>query len=271
MPFKPSKPPGSTFKPIMALAGLESGAIDDNYHVNCGGGASFYGRYFKCWSKHGGVELHRGIVQSCDTFFYNVGNRLGIDRIAQYAEMVGFGQKTGIDLPHEAEGVVPSSKWKIRNFREKWYPGETISVSIGQGATTVTPIQLAVAMGGIAVGGMWFPPHLIEGCVAFVTDSPRRNQSGKHSEGGLRNVRRGQRRRYWRAGAAPRHRSLRQDRNSAVSIERITKRNGLRRGSTRTTLGSWASRRERLRKSWLPRCSRAESTDSLRPPSYATS
>jgi penicillin-binding protein 2 len=158
--------PGSTFKPIMALAGLESGAIDDSYHVSCGGGASFYGRYFKCWSKHGGVELHRGIVQSCDTFFYNVGNRLGIDRIAQYAEMVGFGKKTGIDLPHEAEGVVPSSKWKIRNFREKWYPGETISVSIGQGATTVTPIQLAVAMGGIAVGGMWFPPHLIK-------DAPR--------------------------------------------------------------------------------------------------
>jgi len=154
--------PGSTFKPIMALAGLETGAIDENFHVSCGGGASSYGRYFKCWGKHGGVELHRGIVQSCDTYFYNVGNRLGIDRIAQYAEMVGFGHKTGIDLPHEAEGVVPSSKWKIRNFREKWYPGETISVSIGQGATTVTPIQLAVAMGGIAVGGMWFPPHLLK-------------------------------------------------------------------------------------------------------------
>lgn len=76
--------------------------------------------------------------------------------------MVGFGHKTGIDLPHEAEGVVPSSKWKIRNFREKWYPGETISVSIGQGATTVTPIQQAVAIGGMAVGGMWFQPHLVK-------------------------------------------------------------------------------------------------------------
>jgi penicillin-binding protein 2 len=153
--------PGSTFKPIMALAGLETGVIDDNFHISCGGGASFYGRYFKCWGKHGTVGLHEGLVHSCDTFFYNVGNRLGIDRIAQYADMVGYGHKTGIDLPHEAEGLVPSSRWKIRNFREKWYPGETISVSIGQGATTVTPLQMAAAIGGIAIGGMWFQPHMI--------------------------------------------------------------------------------------------------------------
>ncbi len=154
--------PGSTFKPIMALAGLETGAIDDNFHVNCPGGATFYGRFFKCHAKHGGVDLHRGIVQSCDTFFYNVGNRMDIDDIAHYAEMVGYGHKTGIDLPHEAEGVVPSRKWKIRNFREKWYPGENISVAIGQGATTVTPLQMAAAIGGIAIGGMWFQPHVIK-------------------------------------------------------------------------------------------------------------
>ena len=153
--------PGSTFKPIMALAGLETGAIDDNFHISCPGGATFYGRFFKCWGKHGTVGVHEGLVHSCDTFFYNVGNRLGIDNIAHYAEMVGYGHKTGIDLPHEAEGVVPSTKWKIRNFREKWFAGETISVSIGQGATTVTPLQMAAAIGGIAVGGMWFPPHLI--------------------------------------------------------------------------------------------------------------
>ena len=153
--------PGSTFKPIVALAGLETGAIDENFHVNCPGGASFYGRYFKCWSRHGGIELHRGLAQSCDTFFYNVGNRMNIDDIAHYAEMVGYGHKTGIDLPHEAEGVVPSTRWKIRNFREKWYPGETISVSIGQGATTVTPLQMAVAIGGISVGGVWNQPHLL--------------------------------------------------------------------------------------------------------------
>jgi penicillin-binding protein 2 len=153
--------PGSTFKPIMALAGLETGAIDDNFRVNCPGGATFYGRFFKCHGKHGGVDLHRGIVQSCDTFFYTVANRMDIDDIAHYAEMVGYGHKTGIDLPHEAEGVVPSRRWKIRNFREKWYPGENISVGIGQGATTVTPLQMAAAIGGIAIGGMWFQPHMI--------------------------------------------------------------------------------------------------------------
>jgi penicillin-binding protein 2 len=160
--------PGSTFKPIMALAGLETGVVDDNFHASCGGGATFYGRYFKCWGKHGTVGLHQGLVHSCDTFFYNVGNRLGIDRIAEYAEIVGYGHKTGIDLPHEAEGVVPSSRWKIRNYREKWYPGETISVSIGQGATTVTPLQLAVAIGGIAAGGRWFQPHMLRDAAHLV-------------------------------------------------------------------------------------------------------
>ncbi|HLJ13600.1 MAG TPA: penicillin-binding protein 2 [Bryobacteraceae bacterium] len=156
--------PGSTFKPIMALAGLESGIIDDGFKVHCSGGAMFYGRYFKCFEKegHGTVDLHKGIVRSCDVFFYNVGNKLGIDRIAKYAEMAGLGHKTGIDLPHEADGIVPSPKWKIRNFRQKWYLGETISVSIGQGATTVTPLQLASAIGGIAIGGEWHRPHLVK-------------------------------------------------------------------------------------------------------------
>ncbi|HYL37563.1 MAG TPA: penicillin-binding protein 2 [Bryobacteraceae bacterium] len=160
--------PGSTFKPIMLLAGLETGAIDDNFHVTCPGGASFYGRYFKCWAKHGTVGIHEALVHSCDTFFYNVANRMDIDDIARYAEMVGYGHKTGIDLPHEAEGVVPSRKWKIRNFREKWYPGENISVGIGQGATTVTPLQMASAIGGLAIGGMWFPPHLTKDVVHLV-------------------------------------------------------------------------------------------------------
>jgi penicillin-binding protein 2 len=156
--------PGSTFKPIMALAGLESGVIDDDYRVHCPGGATFYDRYFKCWEKrgHGTVDLHKGIVESCDVFFYNVGNRMGIDTIAKYAEMAGFGEKTGIDLPNEASGIVPSTEWKMRNFRQKWYAGETISVSIGQGALTVTPLQLAYAVGGLAMGGVWYPPHLVK-------------------------------------------------------------------------------------------------------------
>ncbi len=137
--------PGSTFKPMMALLGLETGAIDPDYTVTCPGGASFYGHYFKCWQKggHGKVSLHKAIVQSCDVYFYHVGNRAGIDPIARYAHAFGLGQPTGIDLPHEAAGVVPSTQWKMRNFRQKWYAGETISVAIGQGALTVTPLQLA--------------------------------------------------------------------------------------------------------------------------------
>lgn len=157
--------PGSTFKPLVAIAGLESGSIDDEFKVHCPGGASFYGHYYKCHLKagHGSVALHKGIVQSCDVFFYNTGNRTGIDKIAFYASQAGLGQRTGIDLPHENEGVVPSSEWKIRNFRQKWYAGETISVSIGQGALTVTPVQLARAYTWLANGGVWHQPHLVKG------------------------------------------------------------------------------------------------------------
>ena len=160
--------PGSTFKPIMALAGLESGEITDHDTFHCPGGATFFGRFFKCWQKrgHGTVNVHLGIVQSCDVFFYNLGNKLGIDQIAQYAEMAGIGKKTGIDLPGEAEGLMPSSKWKLRTQRQKWYAGETISVAIGQGAITVTPLQLAAAIGGIASGGNWFKPHMVKEAAA---------------------------------------------------------------------------------------------------------
>lgn len=155
--------PGSTFKPIMALAGLETGVIDDGFHVHCSGGASFYGHWFACHLKHGhgDVEMHRAIEQSCDVFFYTVGNKLGVDRIAQYAEMAGLGHKTGIDLPHEVDGTMPSTQWAMRNYHRKWYAGETISVAIGQGAVTVTPLQLASAIGGIAIGGVWQKPHLV--------------------------------------------------------------------------------------------------------------
>lgn len=152
--------PGSTFKPIMALAGLETGTIDENTTFFCPGGASFFGHYYKCHSTHSSVSLHKGIAQSCDVYFYSVGNKMGIDNIAFYATQAGLGQKTGVDLPHEASGTVPSQEWKLRNFRQKWYAGETISVSIGQGALTVTPLQLARAIGGLAIGGVWHTPHL---------------------------------------------------------------------------------------------------------------
>jgi penicillin-binding protein 2 len=156
--------PGSTFKPVVALAGLDAGTVDDGTTAFCPGVATFYGRPFKCHRKggHGTVDLHRAIVLSCDVFFYNVGNRTPIDKIAEYANIVGLGAKTGIDLPGEMHGTVPSTKWKIRNFREKWYAGETISVAIGQGALTVTPVQLAYAIGGVAMGGVWHQPHLLK-------------------------------------------------------------------------------------------------------------
>ena len=156
--------PGSTFKPISAIAGLETGEIDDNTRVHCSGGASYWGRYFHCHQRggHGSMDLHRGMMQSCDTYFYNVGAKVGIERLAEYGEMAGLGKKTGIDLPHEGSGLMPNPKWKIRTFRQKWFPGETISVVIGQGALTVTPLQLASAIGGLSMGGVWHKPHLIK-------------------------------------------------------------------------------------------------------------
>jgi penicillin-binding protein 2 len=165
--------PGSTFKPIVALAGLETGLLEPNTTFYCPGGATFYGVYHKCDATHGTINLHQAIVKSCDVYFYNVGNRLGIDTIAEYAQMAGFGKKTEIDLPGEAEGVMPSTKWKLRTQREKWYAGETVSVAIGQGAVVVTPIQLAVAMGGLAMGGVWYKPHLVRDAAA--SEQPRRS------------------------------------------------------------------------------------------------
>lgn len=157
--------PGSTFKPMEGLAGLETGVIDEETDFHCAGGATFYGHYFACHLKggHGNISLRRAIAQSCDVYFYNVGNRLGIDRIAQYAEMAGYGSKTGIDLPNERESTMPSTRWKMRNFRQKWYAGETISVAIGQGAVTISPLQLASAMGGLALDGRWMRPHMVKG------------------------------------------------------------------------------------------------------------
>ena len=151
--------PGSTFKILMSVAGLQEG-IAQRLIVNCGGGGTFYGRFFKCDTKHGRVDISKGIYASCDTYYYTLGEKLGIGKIAKYATEFGFGQKTGIDLPQEVSGVMPSEEWKIKNFKQKWYAGETISVSIGQGAVAVTPIQLARAIGAIASDGRLVHPHV---------------------------------------------------------------------------------------------------------------
>jgi penicillin-binding protein 2 len=154
--------PGSTFKIIMSVAGWQEG-IAQNLHVNCNGGATFYGRRFGCWVKigHGAVDLPKAIYQSCDVFFYTLAEKLGIDRIAKYATALGLGQKTGIDLPNEVSGVMPSEEWKIRNFKQKWFAGETISVGIGQGAIAITPVQLMRAIAAISMDGRVVVPHVV--------------------------------------------------------------------------------------------------------------
>ncbi|HEY6376083.1 MAG TPA: penicillin-binding protein 2 [Edaphobacter sp.] len=152
--------PGSTFKIIMSYAGLEENEAQ-TMHVPCSGGASFYGHFFACDKRHGMVDIQHAIPWSCDTFYYTLANKLGIDTIAKYATDLGFSQRTGIDLPDEVAGTMPSTAWKLKNFHEKWYAGEVISVGIGQGAVAVTPIQLARAIGGIASGGALHRPHLV--------------------------------------------------------------------------------------------------------------
>jgi penicillin-binding protein 2 len=153
--------PGSTFKILMSVAGWQEG-IAQTLNVHCHGGATFYGRRFGCWVKtgHGAVDLTRAIYQSCDVFFYTLAEKLGIDRISKYATAMGLGQKTGIDLPEEASGVMPSEEWKIRNFKQKWYAGETISVGIGQGAVATTPVQLMRAISAISMDGRMVVPHV---------------------------------------------------------------------------------------------------------------
>jgi penicillin-binding protein 2 len=158
--------PGSVFKIVTATAMLESKVPPENFTAFCPGYATFYGRMFKCHvfgkGGHGVVGIHSAIVHSCDVFFYNVGMRLGIDRISKYAKMLGLGSKTGIDLPSEEPGLVPSEEWVQRVFHHKWYPGSTISVAIGQGAVTATPLQLAYMIGGVASGGVFKQPHLLK-------------------------------------------------------------------------------------------------------------
>jgi len=130
--------------------------------VHCTGAVNLYGTTQRCHSVHGTVSLHRAIAQSCDSYFYTIGAKMGIDNISFYGDMSGFGRATGIDLPHENAGLMPSQKWKLRTMREKWYAGETPSVAIGQGALTVTPMQLARALGGVARSGEWYKPHLVK-------------------------------------------------------------------------------------------------------------
>ena len=154
--------PGSTFKPIMAAAGLEEGVITESTVFHCSGGGTFHGRRFLCHEKtgHGVVDMKKAIQVSCNVYFYNVGSRLGIDAIARYAKHIGLGTRTGVDIGQEVPGLVPTPEWKLKVHKDRWYPSETISVSIGQGPLLITPVQMAMAQGFIAVDGRRTTPHI---------------------------------------------------------------------------------------------------------------
>jgi penicillin-binding protein 2 len=156
--------PGSTFKMAVGLAGLEEGVITPSFQVHCSGSATFYGHRFGCWKKggHGTVDLRRAIEQSCDVYFYTVGNMLGVDRINKWATLFGLGVRSNIDLPNELVGLVPSTEWKKTQKESKWYAGETISVAIGQGQVAVTPVSMAVYAATLANGGTRITPHLLK-------------------------------------------------------------------------------------------------------------
>jgi penicillin-binding protein 2 len=157
-------PPGSVFKIVMALAGLEEGLIDTQETVFCGGSYKLGDQTFRCWRKqgHGRVDLHRALVESCDVYFYTLGRRLGVDKIAHYAKMCGLGRASGFELGSEREGLVPTSEWKLRRFGVPWQPGETISTSIGQSFVLVTPIQMARLMGALFNGGILYEPRVVK-------------------------------------------------------------------------------------------------------------
>ena len=153
--------PGSTFKIAMAVAALEEGVIDQDFKVACGGGATFYGRFYRCHTTHGTVALDEALEKSCNTYFYTLGEKLDVDQIHKWSTALGLGEISGVDLPYEIKGLVPSRAWKQEEVGERWYPGETISVSIGQGQVSVTPLSLAVMMATVANEGRRIVPRLL--------------------------------------------------------------------------------------------------------------
>jgi penicillin-binding protein 2 len=156
-------PPGSTFKIVMSIAALEEGAVTPETPLGCSGSMAFGNRVFRDWKKegHGSVDLRKSLVQSCDVYYYQVGQRLGPDKIAHYARALGLGEKTGIELDDEKSGLIPDVAWKKKRFGQPWFPGETPSISIGQGYVSVTPLQMANMMATVANGGTLYRPWFV--------------------------------------------------------------------------------------------------------------
>ena len=157
-------PPGSVFKIITAIAGLETGAITAQTQMNCAGAYPYGNRDFRCWKEggHGTLSLHRALVESCDIFFYQLGLKAGVDAIAHYAQEFGLGKLTEIPIPHEKAGTVPSTSWKKKRFGVPWYSGETLSLSVGQGYLNATPLQLVSLISAVANGGRLYLPQVVE-------------------------------------------------------------------------------------------------------------
>ena len=157
-------PPGSIFKIIMSLAGLEEGAIDPEEEIYCPGSYTLGRRTYRCWKKqgHGMVKFHRALRESCDVYYYKIGMRLGVDKIAYYARKFGLGHKTKFGLEYEKSGLVPDNQWKVRQFDVPWQAGETVSLSIGQSFLLVTPIQMARVISAVFNGGIIYQPKIIK-------------------------------------------------------------------------------------------------------------
>jgi len=157
-------PPGSTYKIITALAGLATGVVDENTKLYCPGHYYFGRRVYRCWkhSGHGEVDLRTAITQSCDVYFYQVGQRVGVDKIAEYARKMGLGSKTGVEMEHEKSGLIPTKEWKQKRYNEKWHEGETLSIAIGQGFNLLTPLQVCLMTAATANGGKVYKPSIIE-------------------------------------------------------------------------------------------------------------
>ena len=204
-------PPGSTFKIVDSIAGMEEHTLTPETTYNCNGGLWFGGRTYHCWRKHGhgSIQLHRAIVSSCDVFFYSVGEKLGIDKLSHWAHLLGLGERSGIALDNEKGGTMPSSAWKQKRFHERWYPAETLSVAIGQGYVTTTPLQMAQVAAIVANGGIRYRPQFVkevEGLDGNAGQDLRANhrgshrvRSGDHHRDSQRDVRCRQRRRRHRA------------------------------------------------------------------------
>ncbi len=157
-------PPGSTYKMVTALAGLATGVITESTIFNCPGHYQFGNRVYMCWrhSGHGAVDLRRAITESCDVYFYQVGQRVGVDGLAEYAHMLGLGRKTGVELEHEKSGLVPTRQWKLKQYKQKWQDGETLSIAIGRGCGLVTPLQVNLMTATVANGGKVFLPQIVD-------------------------------------------------------------------------------------------------------------